>query len=92
MCYKNDSPSFCCSRLEYILARIGEDRTRVICPMIDAISDKTLEYSSSGGLAVGGFTWSLHFTWRGLSEREQKARTSDADPAKYEDFVFGLVF
>lgn len=76
--------------LEYILARIGEDRTRVICPMIDAISDKTLEYSSSGGLAVGGFTWSLHFTWRGLSEREQKERTSEADPAKSPTMAGGL--
>lgn len=76
--------------LEYILARIGEDRTRVICPMIDAISDKTMEYSNSGGLAVGGFTWSLHFTWRSLSEREQKARTSEADPAKSPTMAGGL--
>lgn len=54
--------------------------------MIDAINDKTLEYSRQGGLAVGGFTWSLHFTWRSVPEREQKRRKSEADPARYLAF------
>jgi len=54
----------------------------VICPMIDAINDRTMEFSRQGGLAVGGFTWSLHFTWRSLPERERKRRKTEADPAR----------
>jgi len=69
-------------RLEPILDRIATDNSIVICPMIDAINDKTLEFSMQGGLAVGGFTWSLHFTWRSVPEREQKRRKSEADPAR----------
>ena len=80
-------------RLEPILYRIHQDRTVVLCPMIDAINDKTLEFSRQGGLAVGGFTWALHFTWRSLPEREQKRRTSEADPARcfYYDELMILV-
>ena len=75
-------------RLEPILDRIGTDRSIVICPMIDAINDKTMEFSSQGGLAVGGFTWSLHFTWRAVPDREQKHRKSDASPARYIFLLF----
>ncbi|XP_013399939.1 polypeptide N-acetylgalactosaminyltransferase 13-like isoform X2 [Lingula anatina] len=49
--------------LEPLLARIGENSSRVLVPGIDAIDSETLEYSKNGGIAVGGFTWSLHFTW-----------------------------
>jgi len=69
--------------LEPILARIATDRSIVICPMIDAINDKTLEFSRQGGLAVGGFTWSLHFTWRSVPDHEQRRRKSEADPARF---------
>jgi polypeptide N-acetylgalactosaminyltransferase len=75
---------------EPILDRIATDRTIVICPMIDAINDKTLEFSKYGGLAVGGFTWSLHFTWRGVPDREQKNRKSEAEPARSPTMAGGL--
>ncbi|XP_059168211.1 probable N-acetylgalactosaminyltransferase 9 isoform X2 [Physella acuta] len=55
--------------IEPLLSRIAEDRTAVLCPIIDAIDDKTLEYSSNGGYQIGGFTWSLHFTWQDGSPR-----------------------
>ena len=42
--------------------------------MIDVIDDKTLYYSQNGGEAVGGFTWSLHFTWHQTFDRELKRR------------------
>lgn len=70
-------------RLEYILDRIARNRKTVVCPMIDAINDKTLEYAIGGGLAVGGFTWSLHFTWRSVPDRDLKQRSSEADPVRY---------
>lgn len=62
--------------------RISKNRKTVVCPMIDAIDDKTLEFSKGGGLSVGGFTWSLHFTWRSVPEREMKRRLSEADPVR----------
>ena len=77
-------------RLEPILDRIATDRTIVICPMIDAINDRTLSFSQQGGLAVGGFTWSLHFTWRAVPPREQQHRKTEADPAR-SHFVFVCV-
>ena len=47
-----------------MLAPIAEDRTKVVCPIIDVIDDKTLAYSNNGGYQIGGFSWSLHFTWQ----------------------------
>jgi len=59
--------------------RIGEKRTAILCPMIDVIDDKSLAFSDYGGVAVGGFSWSLHFTWHPVFERENKRRKSPAD-------------
>ncbi|XP_055884839.1 probable N-acetylgalactosaminyltransferase 9 isoform X3 [Biomphalaria glabrata] len=56
-------------RLEPIVSRIAEDRTAVLCPIIDAIDDRSLEYSGNGGYTTGGFSWSLHFTWADDSPR-----------------------
>ena len=63
-----------CFRLEPLLNRIKERRSAILCPMIDVIDDKTLYYSQNGGEAVGGFTWSLHFTWHQTFDRELKRR------------------
>ncbi|EFO18497.1 glycosyl transferase [Loa loa] len=55
--------------LEPLLARIKENRSVVLCPIIDHISAETLAYSGSDRLAnVGGFWWSLHFRWDPLPE------------------------
>lgn len=54
---------FSLARIEPLLSRIKEDHSTVLCPIIDAIDDNTLEYSSQGGYQIGGFSWSLHFTW-----------------------------
>lgn len=70
-------------RLEPLLARILEKRSAVLCPMIDAIDDKTLEYSSNGGVAKGGFSWSLHFTWESVPDVPNKWRNSTTDPLRY---------
>ena len=51
--------------------------------MIEGISDKDLEYSGNGGVAVGGFTWSMHFTWRSVPESEKKRRNSSVDSIRY---------
>ena len=51
--------------------------------MIDAIDDKSLEYSKNGGVAVGGFTWSLHFTWREVPAHEKLRRQKPYNPTRY---------
>lgn len=61
-------------RIEPLLARIKEDRQTVLCPIVDAIMAETLEYSGNGGYNIGGFTWSLHFTWRDVPKRDLVSR------------------
>ncbi|KAK4324525.1 hypothetical protein Pmani_004838 [Petrolisthes manimaculis] len=47
--------------LEPLLARIAHNSQTVVCPVIDVVSDDTLEYHyrDSSGVNVGGFDWSL---------------------------------
>jgi len=71
-------------RLEPMLARIKEKRTAVVCPEIDVIDAHTLAYNGVGGRSVGGFWWSLHFSWRPLPKHEEKRRKSSTDPIRYQ--------
>lgn len=71
-----------CYRLEPLLARIKEKRTAVVCPMVDAIDAASLEYSNQGGVQVGGFTWSLHFTWENVPKHEQDRRETSFSPTR----------
>jgi len=48
---------------EPIAATIKESRSTIVCPTIDAISDQTMSYMMGGGGAIGGFHWTLDFTW-----------------------------
>lgn len=66
-----------------MLARIKEDRTAVLCPEIDLIDKNTLQYGGTGSFSVGGFWWSLHFSWRPIPEHEQKRRSSGIAPIRY---------
>jgi len=56
------------------LDRIARNATTVVCPVIDVISDDTLEYHyrDSGGVNVGGFDWNLQFSWHPVPDRERK--------------------
>lgn len=56
--------------LEPLLATIAADRSAVVCPVIDIISDRTLEYIGGNRyyFQVGGFIWSGHFTWIDIEE------------------------
>ena len=63
------------------MARIKEKRSVVLCPMIDAINDKTLEYSGQGGVQIGGFSWNGHFTWRMVPESVRKSN-HPTDPVR----------
>ncbi|XP_077293729.1 polypeptide N-acetylgalactosaminyltransferase 5 isoform X1 [Arctopsyche grandis] len=63
--------------LEPLLARIVEDRTTVVCPIIDVISDETFEYITASDMTWGGFNWKLNFRWYRVPEREMTRRGGD---------------
>ncbi|KRZ45695.1 Polypeptide N-acetylgalactosaminyltransferase 3 [Trichinella pseudospiralis] len=60
--------------LEPLLSRISEDRTRVVAPVIDVISDDTFQYVTAAESTWGGFSWTMNFRWYQASAREQKRR------------------
>ncbi|CAJ0941573.1 unnamed protein product, partial [Mesorhabditis belari] len=48
--------------LQPLLERINEDRTRVVCPIIDIIDSQTMQYVQSP-VCKGGMNWGLTFKW-----------------------------
>ncbi|GAU93273.1 hypothetical protein RvY_05239 [Ramazzottius varieornatus] len=48
--------------MEPLLDEIHQDRTTVVCPVVDVIQPHTLELVASPPV-VGGFNWGLHFRW-----------------------------
>lgn len=66
--------------LQPLVKAIKDDPTTVICPVIDVISDKNLEYSVGDRyyFQVGGFTWSGHFTWIDIPEDFTKKHPTTA--------------
>ncbi|CAG9564637.1 unnamed protein product [Danaus chrysippus] len=63
--------------LEPLLSRIVEDRSTVVCPIIDVISDTTFEYIQASDMTWGGFNWKLNFRWYRVPEREMQRRGGD---------------
>lgn len=47
--------------LEPLLARVKQNRTNVVCPVIDIISDENFGYMKSFEMHSGAFNWQLHF-------------------------------
>ncbi|KAH9525360.1 putative N-acetylgalactosaminyltransferase 9, partial [Bulinus truncatus] len=77
--------------IEPLLSRIKEDRTAVLCPEIDLIDKDTLQYAGTGSYSVGGFWWSLHFSWRPVPQREISRRKSEIDPIRSPTMAGGLL-
>uniref|UniRef100_A0A4W3KCC3 Polypeptide N-acetylgalactosaminyltransferase n=1 Tax=Callorhinchus milii TaxID=7868 RepID=A0A4W3KCC3_CALMI len=63
--------------LEPLLARIKLDRSTVVCPIIDVISDDTFEYMAGSDMTYGGFNWKLNFRWYPVPQREMDRRKGD---------------
>ncbi|XP_071520484.1 polypeptide N-acetylgalactosaminyltransferase 1-like [Panulirus ornatus] len=67
--------------LEPLLSRIAEDRTRVVCPIIDIVHEDTFQYVRSFELHWGAFNWNLHFRWYTLGQKELEERRKDITEA-----------
>ncbi|KAG8178090.1 hypothetical protein JTE90_017439 [Oedothorax gibbosus] len=83
-----------CSKgwLEPLLARIAEDRKRVVCPVIDIISDDTFQYVRSFELHWGAFNWELHFRWYPVGDRELRNRKNDTSAPFRSPVMAGGLF
>ena len=63
--------------LEPLLTRIAGNKKRVVCPIIDVISDDTFEYITASDMTWGGFNWKLNFRWYTAPNREMVRRNHD---------------
>lgn len=77
--------------LEPLLARVKEDRKKVVSPVIDIISDDNFSYIKSFEMHWGAFNWQLHFRWFALEKSElQKRQTDIAEPFRTPAMAGGL--
>ncbi|CAJ0581073.1 unnamed protein product, partial [Mesorhabditis spiculigera] len=77
--------------LEPLLSRVQADRTVVVAPIIDVISDDDFEYVTASETTWGGFNWHLNFRWYSVPPREMKRRNHDrASPIKTPTIAGGL--
>ncbi|XP_021919477.1 polypeptide N-acetylgalactosaminyltransferase 1-like isoform X2 [Zootermopsis nevadensis] len=77
--------------LESLISRVAEDRTRVVCPVIDIINDDSFAYVRSFELHWGAFNWELHFRWYTLGGGEIKRRKQDiTEPFRTPAMAGGL--
>jgi len=77
---------------EPLAMRIKQDPSVVEIPIIDGIDASSLAYQGGGGgshIAVGGFTWSGHFTWEDLPS-SVSANRKPTDPARTPTMAGGL--
>ena len=77
--------------LEPLVTRIAEDKKRVVCPIIDVISDDTFEYITASDMTWGGFNWKLNFRWYTAPNRELVRRNHDrTQPLRTPTMAGGL--
>lgn len=76
--------------LEPLVQRIKENNKVFICPVIDIINDKTLEYNAVDPyyFQLGGFDWTGHFTW--INRKESDAQREPTRVAKSPTMAGGL--
>jgi len=78
--------------LEPLLARVVEDRRRVVCPIIDVISMDNFQYIGASADLRGGFDWNLVFKWEYLSDQERKERRVDPTQVIKTPMIAGGLF
>lgn len=77
-------------RAEPLLQRIKEERTAVVCPIIDIIEDKTLQYSDPNSFLIGGFNWNGEFTWISIPPYEVSRKKYHHSPTRSPTMAGGL--
>ena len=78
--------------LEPLLVRVLEDRTRVVCPIIDVISMDNFQYIGASADLRGGFDWNLVFKWEYLSDEERSERVKDPTRVIKTPMIAGGLF
>ena len=58
--------------LQPLLAEVMRDRSTVVSPVIDVISEDTFQYVTVGDISVGGLDWNLNFLWFTREEQGEK--------------------
>lgn len=78
--------------LEALLQPIKENRRTVVCPIIDVVDDKTLQYMGTAAdfFQLGGFNWRGEFIWINIPEEWKRVRKSKADPVRTPTMAGGL--
>ncbi|CAN8020717.1 unnamed protein product, partial [Ixodes persulcatus] len=78
--------------LEPLLLPIQEDRTTVVCPIIDIVDDHNLQYKGKGAeyLQLGGFNWKGEFVWINLPSGWKIERETRVDPINTPTMAGGL--
>lgn len=60
-----------------LLARIAQNRTHVVCPIIDVINDDTFAYVRSFEMHWGAVNWDLHYRWFPIGAATMASRNKD---------------
>ncbi|KAK7168663.1 hypothetical protein R3I93_004852 [Phoxinus phoxinus] len=77
--------------LEPLLERVYLDRKKVVCPVIEVISDKDMSYMLVDNFQRGIFRWPLVFGWSALPEEYiRKNQVKDSDPIRCPVMAGGL--
>lgn len=63
--------------LEPLLNRIKYNPGAAVCPIIDVIDPRTLNYRSGSTRLKGGFDWSLQYKWVPMTIAEHALRLND---------------
>ncbi|XP_058453166.1 polypeptide N-acetylgalactosaminyltransferase 3 [Malaya genurostris] len=78
--------------LEPLLARVQENPHKVVCPVIDIISDDNFSYIKSFEFHWGAFNWQMHFRWYTLSDEELAERRKDTTMPFHTPSMAGGLF
>ncbi|XP_062342577.1 polypeptide N-acetylgalactosaminyltransferase 4 [Osmerus eperlanus] len=77
--------------IEPLLERIGENKSTIVCPVIDTIDWNTFEfYMQTDEPMIGGFDWRLTFQWHAVPEADRNRRKSRIEPIRSPTMAGGL--
>lgn len=79
--------------LEPMLARIAENPTNVVCPVIVSIDPQTFKFHylmDARHIQIGGFSWRMIFNWHPIPEKEQNRKKHPSEPTRTPTMAGGL--